>query len=144
MPTCAAAKRSVVPRSTAWLRPGSELASVLDDNGLHVGAGDADHAAREDLEGRALERHLERRGGGRVVDETIGYGHRPGITGTRDRHAEVHRAGSAAILDGREEARLDDPQHVSARRVRSGRGRRPRGGPDRSGGRPRRPRRSGR
>ena len=76
--------------------------------------------------------------------ETIGHGHRPAVAGTRDRHTEMHRAGSADVLDGREEAGLEDPQHVSPRQVRSGRGRRPRAGRVRSGGRPRGRRRSGR
>ena len=64
----------------------------------------------------------------------VGHGHRPAVAGTRDRHTQMHRAGPAAVLDGREEAGLEDPQHVSPRQVRSGRGRRPRGGRVRSGG----------
>ncbi len=62
---------------------------------VHLRAGERDHRIAVEAQRCARDRHLQRRGSGRIADHAIGHAMRQRIHRTRGRHADVPQAESS-------------------------------------------------
>ena len=79
-----------------------------DDAPAEVGPGQPDQAAGSGAQPRPDQRHLESRLALVVARQETGHGAAPGIGGSRHGHPEVGPAWPAGVLDGRQQAAIED------------------------------------
>ena len=91
------------------LRRGPAVKGEVD-----VGAGHGDHAISFCVERGTGVRDFQSRGVLRVADEQVADAEREVVERAGGRHADVIPVPPAQVLDGRQQAGLDDVQHVAA------------------------------
>ncbi len=105
-PVAALTKPEHAPRSARTHRVGGERGAV--DRCAKIGARNR-HARRLlDSQFGAEQRGFERRGAGRVAHERVRKAIRAAVHRAGDRHAAILLAPAPRILDGREEAGIED------------------------------------